>query len=214
MENPADTLVKSLKVHFKERVGSNISFSSCLPGAGSVKCLPWEGELQPHPYRGSTQMNSGEERHLQDPAIPNNSWEVSEQTCVSIRNHQKCLWLQRDQQDIHHLGRKHKRGCAGKSKSEASQGICKAATDIPRAWSRFCCFPRKLKSGHSSSPHPKQVFFFKTPFSNTSNPQRVQAVPELPATIQEGFDYREGQRQKKKKPTKPLLVTEPTFTSK
>lgn len=161
MENPADTLVKSLKVHFKERVGSNISFSSCLPGAGSVKCLPWEGELQPHPYGGSTRMNSGEERHLQDPAIPNNSWEVSEQICVSMRNHQKCLWLQREQQDIRHLGRKLKRGCAGKSKSEASQGICKAATDIQRAWSRFCCFPRKLKSGHSSSPHPKQAFFLK-----------------------------------------------------
>lgn len=125
--------------------------------------------------------------------------EVLEQTCVSSRNHQKCLWLQREQQDIRHLGRKHKRGCAGKSNSEASQGICEAAPDTQRGWSMFCCFPRKFKSGHSSCPHPKQVcLFFKTPFSNTSYPERVQAVPELPATIQEGFDYREGQRQKKK----------------
>lgn len=76
----------------------------------------------------------------------------------------------------------------------------------PAGLEQVLLFSKEVEEWTQLIPTPKAGFFFKTPFSNTSNPQRVQAVPELPATIQEGFDYREGQRQKNEK--KPKIQTQ------
>lgn len=68
----------------------------------------------------------------------------------------------------------------------------------PEGLEQGLLFSKEAAAWTKLIPTAKAGFFFflKTPFSSTSNPtpRKVQAVPELPATIQEGFDCREGQK--------------------
>lgn len=105
-------------------------------------------------------MNSGEERHLQDPAIPNNSWEVLEQTCVSMRNHQKCLWLQREQQDISSFGEETQMRMCQEIQVRGFPGNLQGSHRHPVGLEQVLLFSKEAEEWTQLIPTPKAGFFF------------------------------------------------------